>query len=40
VKADGGALVTGAGLEAWRTHSDEELMRAMLGLDAPAARVE
>jgi NAD(P)-dependent dehydrogenase (short-subunit alcohol dehydrogenase family) len=31
----------GAGLlEAWRTQSDEELMRAMLGLDAPPGTVE
>jgi len=31
----------GAGLlEAWRTHSDEELWRAMLGQGAPSGRVE
>ncbi len=31
----------GAGLlEAWRTHGDEELMRAMLGRDAPSGSVE
>ena len=31
-KADGAALGTGAGLlEAWRSHSDEELWQAMLG---------
>ena len=31
----------GAGLlDAWRTHSDEELMRAMLAADAPSGDVE